>query len=88
MPDATFDWDKAEAEARKDYIRSRPNGAVQATYGAEGWDTAIAWVKRTAMLRMLGGPRESRQPADPPAYLGEGKSSRGVGSVLPGEVPE
>jgi hypothetical protein len=29
-----------------------------------------------------------RQPADPPLSLGEGKSSRGVGSVLPGEVEE
>jgi len=70
MPDATFDWDAAMVEARKaaeaqydiDQPYLSPDG-----YSAflDGWDAAMAWVKKTALLRMLGGGSSKPAPKKP-----------------------
>lgn len=67
MPDATPDWEAAERVARDEQLTRFKRGpqhppwpdAQEKAWGS-GWNAAMSWVKRTALLRMLGG----RPPED------------------------
>jgi hypothetical protein len=64
MPD--LDWDaaegKAKREARERYEEenlSDPAAEVLDTGFCDGWEAAMSWVKRQALLKMLGGGEAS-----------------------------
>jgi len=61
MPDQ--DWDADEREARAASSEKRGEGIQDSCCDVviflEGWDAAIEWMKRAALLRMLGGQDES-----------------------------
>jgi hypothetical protein len=90
MPDEIFDWDAAEQEARADYLAllgtdtrrgGQPYPEEFRDGAREGWDAAVDWVKRTALLRMLSGP--TRADHDRCRRCGCRRNEHGPGLMCP-----
>jgi len=59
VPNATFDWDTAERTARAEFENEVGSGiqdsACDVLHALRGWDAAMVWVRKTALLQMVGG---------------------------------
>ena len=57
-------WETENAEARADFLKDGVSAADR-IMAAAGWDACIAWVKRTALLKILGGSMTSVEVVPP-----------------------
>lgn len=63
-----FDWDAECAKARDEFLRSDSSYQTTSHYaaGRDAWNACMDWVKRVAILQMLGVPASERR-IDPKA---------------------